>query len=118
MNPEAYYVYILTNQLRTILYTGVTIDLEQRLIEHYLQRGKINSYTGKYQAYYLLYYEVYDDINVAITGEKEIRCSRREKKMQLISKINPSVTFFNNKLFNPRPPSLPAGDLAGRSLKN
>jgi putative endonuclease len=107
MGPKAYYVYILTNQLRTVLYTGVTNDLEQRLIEHYLQRGEKKSFTGRYHAYYLIHFEVYQSIKVAIAREKEIKGWRREKKMQLINQFNPSLSFLNKKLLNVWPPTSP-----------
>ena len=48
MHRKKYYVYIVTNYSRTVLYTGVTNNLEQRVIEHYLGRGNPQTFTGKY----------------------------------------------------------------------
>lgn len=70
-NTKCYYVYILTNQQRTVLYTGVTNDLKQRIQEHFSQRGQKTSFAGKYYAYYLLYFEPHQYINNAIAREKE-----------------------------------------------
>ena len=57
MHYHAYFVYILTNKTKTVLYTGITNNLEQRIIEHYQNRGKNKSFTSRYHVYYLLYYE-------------------------------------------------------------
>ena len=104
-NTKCFYVYILTNQQRTVLYTGVTNDLQQRIAEHYSQRGQKNSFTGKYHAYYLLYYEPHQYINNAIRREKEIKGWVREKKMKLINEMNPSLKFLNEEFFGTWPPT-------------
>lgn len=99
LNTKCFYVYILTNQQRTVLYTGVTNDLRQRIQEHYAQRGQKKSFTGKYHAYYLLYFEPHQYINNAIAREKEIKGWKRERKMKLINEMNPSLRFLNEELF-------------------
>ena len=104
MSNRCYYVYILTNQLRTVLYTGVTNNLEQRIIEHWLSRGQNNSFTSTYHVYFLLYYEVFKYIKNAIAREKEIKRWKREKKMQLINEFNPGLEFLNARLFGKWPP--------------
>jgi putative endonuclease len=104
MRNRCYYVYILTNQQRTVLYIGVTNDIEQRIIEHYRGRGQNDSFTGRYYAYYLLYYEPHQYINNAIAREKEIKRWSREKKMQLINSFNPGLQFLNESLFRCWPP--------------
>lgn len=88
-----YYVYILCNELKTVLYTGVTNDLKQRITEHYKFRGKSTSFTARYHVYYLLWYEPHQYINNAIRREKEIKAWRREKKMELINELNPAKVF-------------------------
>ncbi|MFL5809327.1 MAG: GIY-YIG nuclease family protein [Flavisolibacter sp.] len=97
LNP--YVVYILTNKLRTVLYTGVTNSLKDRLIEHYQNRGNPKTFTGKYHAHYLLYYESFENITEAIRREKEIKAWSRKKKMALINTLNPSLEFLDEKLF-------------------
>ena len=58
-NEKLYYVYILTNKIKTVLYTGMTNDLEQRLVEHYLDRIERKTFTGKYNCHFLTYYDSY-----------------------------------------------------------
>ena len=101
---KTFYVYILTNELKTVLYTGMTNNLEQTIIEHYEQRGKRSSFTGKYNVYYLLYFETHQYVNNAIARENEIKAWRREKKMQLVAEMNPSLQFLNEEIFGKWPP--------------
>ena len=104
-NKKQFYVYIVTNYTKQVLYTGVTNNLEQRIIEHYLNREKGKSFAGKYKAYYLLYYEAYQYIDMAIAREKEIKGWRREKKINLIRTMNADFKFLNAELFDEWPPS-------------
>ena len=99
MHSKTYYTYILTNQKKSVLYTGVTNDLKQRIIEHWTGCDKTNSFTSKYKVFYLLHYECYQYISDAIAREKEIKNWTRERKMQLINKFNPYLDFLNEKLF-------------------
>jgi putative endonuclease len=101
---KPYFVYILTNKQKTVLYTGVTNDLQQRILEHYSQRGNDSSFAGKYHAYFLVYYESHPYINNAISREKEIKAWRRDKKMKLVAEINPKLDFLNEELFGMGPP--------------
>lgn len=104
MNPRKYYVYILTNRANTVLYTGITNDLEQRIIEHYTAQKKEDSFTSRYHCYYLLFYEAFDYVNNAIAREKEIKGWRREKKVELIRVFNPGFKFLNEELLGAWPP--------------
>ncbi len=81
-----YYVYILTNQYNTVLYTGVTNNLERRLYEH--KNKLINGFTKKYNVDKLVYFEQTDNINSAIAREKQIKGWIRKKKDELIASIN------------------------------
>ena len=99
-----YYVYILTNYTKSVLYTGVTNNLEQRILEHYNDRGNPKSFTGRYNAFYLLFYESSDYINNSIVREKEIKGWRRNKKEELIKAFNPKEKFLNEELFGKWPP--------------
>ena len=56
MKVRAYYVYIITNPIRTVLYTGMTNDLVRRLAEHEQARGKTKSFVRKYFCYQLVYW--------------------------------------------------------------
>jgi putative endonuclease len=104
VTDKKYYVYILTNYKKTVLYTGMTNNLEQRIIEHYLDRDNEKSFTGKYSAFYLLFYESSDYINNTIAREKEIKGWRRSKKVELITAFNPEWKFLNAELFGKWPP--------------
>jgi putative endonuclease len=95
-----YYVYIVTNKNKTVLYIGVTNNLKRRLYEH--QQNAIpfthKSFAGKYNAYHLLYYERFEYIQQAIAREKELKGWRRSKKEDLINSINPNWNFLNDSL--------------------
>ncbi len=93
---KQYFVYILTNFNRTVLYTGVTNDLHRRLQEHAAdaRTGK-KSFAGRYNCVYLIYYETYHSIKMAIAREKEIKDLARNKKDALINAFNPNWTFLN-----------------------
>ncbi|MCX6135830.1 MAG: GIY-YIG nuclease family protein, partial [Ignavibacteriales bacterium] len=81
------YVYILTNQRHTVLYTGVTNDLERRLAEH---RSKENrGFTYRYNVTKLVYFEEFDNPDDAIQREKQIKAGSRQKKLDLINGLNP-----------------------------
>ena len=88
MSYKEYYVYILTNYSRTVLYTGMTNDLERRVLEH-KQKLDPNSFTRKYQVSLLVWYETHNDVNEAISREKLIKKWKRQWKVDLIEKENP-----------------------------
>ena len=87
MSEKQYYVYIMTNAHNTVLYRGVTNELQRRVIEH--KSGKGSEFTKKYNLTRLIYFESGDDINVAIAREKQIKAGSRKKKIELIESINP-----------------------------
>ena len=69
------------------MYVGVTSNLESRVWQH---KTKVNpGFTNKYNVNKLVYYEVHDDIFVAIQREKQIKRWRRGKKEWLINNMNP-----------------------------
>jgi len=83
------YIYILSNKNRTVIYTGVTANLVDRMSWH--QAGKGSKFCRKYNVNELLYYELFIDIRDAIRREKEIKGWRREKKIALIQSKNPHL---------------------------
>jgi len=89
MRDKQGYVYIMTNKMNTVLYTGVTSDLSKRIWEH---KHNINqgSFTAHYKIHKLVYYEVFETIVEAIDREKRIKGGSRRKKLELIRSINPS----------------------------
>ncbi len=58
-----YFVYIITNFKKTVLYTGVTNDFERRLTEHFINRNNDKTFAGKYKCHYLLWFERFQDHN-------------------------------------------------------
>ena len=90
-----YYVYILTNPGKTVLYVGITSDVCRRLKEHYNNKGKSNTFAGKYYCYKLLYFEVFNSAKDAIFREKEIKNMNRLKKEELIAQKNPKWHFID-----------------------
>jgi len=95
MKLHEYYIYILINQNKTVLYIGVTNNLARRLKEHF--EGKISGFTQQYRCRYLIYYELFQFIDQAIAREKELKAWRREKKEMLISRFNPDWIFLNDR---------------------
>ena len=82
-----FFVYILTNQRRTVLYTGVTNDLKKRGYQH--RHKLIPGFTSRYNVDKLVYYEVFEDAYNAISREKQIKGGSRQKKIDLINSMNP-----------------------------
>jgi putative endonuclease len=93
---KTYFVYILTNKNKTVLYIGVTNDLARRLWEHQTHQNHINAFTHRYNCYYLVYYEEFNDIDQAIAREKELKGWKRIKKDNLIYEFNPEWKFLND----------------------
>ena len=98
MSDKNYYVYILTNKYNKVLYTGVTNDLIRRMTEHKDFKKEL-SFTNKYNLDKLIYYEVYNDINLAINREKQIKAGSRNKKVELINNKNKEWVDLSQELF-------------------
>jgi len=96
---QPYYVYILASRSRN-LYTGVTNNLERRIAQH--RSGLIPGFTKRYRVFRLVHYEMFGDVRMAITREKEIKTWRREKKLWLIKNNNPDWSDFAADWF-PKP---------------
>jgi putative endonuclease len=95
MRDYNYYIYILTNKNKKVLYTGVTNDLQRRLYEH--KYDERYSFCRKYNCYYLIYYEWYRNADAAIEREKQIKRWSRKKKIRLIEQFNPEWRFLNER---------------------
>ena len=83
---NTYYVYIMSNNKNTVLYTGMTNDLKRRVEEH--KSNEIKGFTQKYCCHKLVYYEEFSDVNEAIYREKQIKGWMRCKKDNLINVTN------------------------------
>lgn len=98
MRDHNYFVYIVTNKNKTVLYIGVTNDLERRTYEH--EKGLLPGFSQKYNCNYVVYYEYFQSIEDAIEREKQIKKWRREKKKNLIRTFNPEWLFLNEKIYD------------------
>ena len=81
-----YFVYILSS-FRRCLYTGITDDLPERIANH--KTWKPKAFTSRYGVTDLVYVEATTDVRAAIAREKQIKSWRREKKVKLITAMNP-----------------------------
>ncbi len=97
---KTYYLYMMTNRSRVVLYTGVTNSIERRLWHH--ANTSKHSFTKRYRVDRLVYYELYNDIRDAISREKEIKGWRREKKNELVRTLNPTWEDLGMRMFGDR----------------
>ena len=84
-----YYVYIMSNDHKNVIYIGVTNDLIRRVYEHknHLDKG---SFTSRYNVENLVYFEVTTDVKAAIEREKQIKGWNRKRKNKLVENKNPN----------------------------
>ena len=101
MGYKQYWVYLLTNQRRTVLYTGVTNSLEIRIWQH--KHKTIPGFTKRYNCDQLVHFEEYDEIEQAIAREKQIKGWTRAKKNALVNESNPVWTDLAADWYGPRP---------------
>jgi putative endonuclease len=85
---KTYYLYMMTNKARTVLYVGITNGLTKRVVQH--REKKAAGFTARYNCNRLVYFESFSDVGNAITREKEIKGWRREKKNALVESLNPT----------------------------
>lgn len=81
------FVYIMTNRPRGTLYIGVTADLARRVMAH--RSGSGSRFVQRYNLYRLVYVERFDEIEGAITREKQLKHWNRAWKLRLIEEQNP-----------------------------
>jgi putative endonuclease len=88
-----FFVYILTNKNNTVLYTGMTSDLRNRVSEH--KEKTYKGFTSKYNVDKLVYFERFSRAEEAVLREKQIKAGSRQKKLDLINAFNPNwIDFF------------------------
>jgi putative endonuclease len=95
---KTFFVYMLTNRSRIVLYTGVTNSLERRLWFH--SHAGPRSFAKRYKVDRLVYYERFNTARDAISREKEIKGWRREKKNDLVRTLNPRWKDLGKELFD------------------
>jgi putative endonuclease len=96
ITDKQYYVYILTTQNNTVLYTGVTNDLIRRVYEH--KNNLIDGFTKRYHVHKLVYFDMVEDVISAIEREKQIKKWVRQKKIDLINDFNPDWHDLYNEI--------------------
>ena len=79
-------IYILTNQYRGTIYIGTTSNLVERIFQH--KQGKYQGFTSRYKCNQLVYYELFNNMDDAITREKQLKAGSRAKKIKLIEASN------------------------------
>jgi putative endonuclease len=84
---KQYFVYMLANKYHNVLYIGFTNNIRIRVYEH--KRNLVDGFTSKYNCNILVWYEVFTDVNLAITREKQLKVWQRSWKNNLIEKHNP-----------------------------
>jgi len=104
LKHHQYFTYITTNPAIKVLYTGVTNDLPERVMEHYLNKGNPLTFAGKYYCYNLVYFKSFKYVEDAIAWETRIKGWTRKKKDQLISEENPTWRFLNEDIMSWPPP--------------
>ncbi len=93
---KQYYIYILSNFTKTVLYAGVTDNLVKRVYQH--KQKLVDGFTAKYHVDRLVYYEIFQDPETAITREKTIKNLVRRKKNALIDTYNPAWEDLYEKI--------------------
>ncbi len=82
-----YFIYILTNKTNKVLYTGMTDNICRRVLEHRLKVHE--GFTSMYNIEKLVYFESFKSFEEAAKREKQIKAGSRNKKLELIAKLNP-----------------------------
>lgn len=95
-SPKQPAVYILASKQNGTLYTGVTSDLVKRVWQH--RNDLADGFTQKYSVHSLIYYELADEMLVAIAREKQIKGGSRAKKLALIESMNPGWRDLYNDI--------------------
>ena len=106
---KVYYVYMMTNRSRVVLYIGVTTSLVRRIWFH--ANTSKRTFTKRYKVDWLVCYESFSNVRDAIAREKEIKAWRREKKNDLVRTLNPKWEDLGKKYI------LPAGGGVPRRLR-
>jgi putative endonuclease len=90
------YVYIIASKRGGTLYIGVTRDLKRRIYEH--KNKLVEGFSKRYNVSLLVYFEIYDDIRLAILREKRLKAWKRDWKIRLIEERNPEWNDLYSEL--------------------
>ncbi|MFA5928180.1 MAG: GIY-YIG nuclease family protein [Candidatus Margulisiibacteriota bacterium] len=89
MTNKTGYVYLMMNSTNSVLYTGVTSNLKNRVDQH--KERSIKGFTERYHVTKLVYFETFEYVRDAIVREKQIKAGSRAKKIELIKTLNPEL---------------------------
>ena len=81
-------VYMLSSNRNGTLYVGATSNLIQRVWQH--KNDLVAGFTKRYRVHTLVWYEVHETMESAITREKAIKRWKRDWKIELLQENNPS----------------------------
>jgi len=95
---EHFYVYTLASQRSGTLYIGVTSSLQKRIFEH--KNEITGGFTTEYGIKTLVHYEVFDDFDNAVKREKNMKAWKRQWKLELIEKLNPTWRDLYDEISN------------------
>lgn len=84
---KQFYVYMVANKHRNVLYTGVTSNLIGRIYTH--RNELVESFTKRYKVHDLVWYEHHPTAESAISREKQIKKWERAWKDKLVAQMNP-----------------------------
>jgi putative endonuclease len=101
--PPRFFTYMLTNKHKRVLYTGMTNNLAERLIGHYITEP--GHFSADYRVWYLLWFDETKYVRNAIECEKEIKRYSRAQKEALINASNPEWRFLNEDVVGNWPPT-------------
>ena len=87
MREQHYYVYIMASRSLT-LYIGITSAIEVRVLQH--KNDTFDGFSKRYQCHRLVHVEHFQDIQLAIAREKQLKHWSRVKKIALIKQDNPA----------------------------
>jgi putative endonuclease len=91
------FIYLL-NKIKTVLYIGFTNNLKTRLYYHSNPKANSKHFTHKYNCKYLIYFEHYQNVEIAIDREKQLKRWNRKKKENLIASFNLKWNFLNDEI--------------------
>lgn len=95
MNKKGY-IYLISNPGNTVIYVGVTNNLQRRIFEH--KEKLVEGFAKRYNLTKLVYFEGFEDIISAIEREKQIKGGSRQDKIDLIKSLNPEFKDLYNEL--------------------
>jgi len=92
-------VYVLASKRNGTLYVGVTSNLIKRVWEH--KQHFVAGFTQKYRVDRLVWYELHETMESAISREKAIKSWKRSWKIRSIEAVNPEWRDLYHDMVSP-----------------